>query len=363
MIGVAIIGAGIGREHLAGYRALPDRFAVRWLIDLDTARAAEVAGDSGIRIGQTIEQALEDPAVTLIDICLPPHLHVPMAIRALEAGKHAVLEKPIAPSLADCDLLADAEQATGRRIFPVFQYRYGAGTAALDALIAAGLVGKPQVAALETHWNRGASYYAVPWRGTWAGERGGAVLGHAIHNHDLLCLYFGAPAAVSAQVATRVNPIETEDCAAITLRFDTGALATSSVTLGAAGDTTRLRLVFEHLTATSGDLPYAPADGTWTFTARDPAQQAQVDTVLAALPQVRSGFAGYLEAIADALEGRAGREVTLADGRHSIALVTAVYAAARTGKAVALPLPPDAEFYQGWLPGETPSTGAGAGAD
>ena len=37
MIGVAIIGAGIGREHLAGYRALPDRFAVRWLIDLDTA--------------------------------------------------------------------------------------------------------------------------------------------------------------------------------------------------------------------------------------------------------------------------------------------------------------------------------------
>lgn len=361
MIGAAIIGAGIGREHLAGYRALPDRFAVRWLIDLDMARATGVAGDSDIRIGQAIEQALDDASVDLIDVCLPPHLHVPMALRALAAGKHVVLEKPIAPSLSDCDLLAGAEHASGKRIFPVFQYRYGPGTAALDALIAAGLVGKAQVAALETHWNRGASYYAVPWRGTWAGERGGAVLGHAIHNHDLLCRYFGQPHGVSAQVATRVNPIETEDCAAIVLRFDTGALATSSVTLGAAGDTTRIRLVFEHLTATSGDLPYAPADGVWTFTARDPARQPQVEAVLTALPKPKSGFAGYFEAIADALTGAPGREVTLDDGRRSIELVTAVYAASRAGKEVALPLAPDAEFYQGWLPEKTP-TGAGAKA-
>ncbi|PWK62301.1 Gfo/Idh/MocA family protein [Roseicyclus mahoneyensis] len=354
MIAVAIIGAGIGREHLAGYRALPDRYNVRWLIDLDTARATEVAGDSGIQIGTAVEQALDDPAVTLIDICLPPHLHVPMAVRALQAGKHVVLEKPIAPSLADCDVLAGAEHTCGKRIFPVFQYRYGPGTAALDALSAAGLVGRPQVAALETHWNRGANYYAVPWRGTWAGERGGAVLGHAIHNHDLLCRYFGNPAGVSAQVATRINPIETEDCAAIAIRFDSGALATSSVTLGAAGDATRLRLVFEHLTATSGDLPYAPADGPWTFSARDPSKQPPVDAILAGLPAPKSGFAGYLEAIADALDGRAGREVTLACGRRSIELVTAVYAAARAGKEVALPLPHDAEFYQGWLPDKTP---------
>jgi predicted dehydrogenase len=360
MIGVAILGAGIGREHLAGYRALPEAFAVRWLIDLDTARAAEVAGgDAAIRIAADLAAALADPEVQLIDVCLPPHLHVPVAVQALEAGKHVVLEKPIAPSLADCDTLAAAEARTGRRIFPVFQYRYGRGTAALDALIAAGLAGRPQVAALETHWNRGTAYYAVPWRGTWAGERGGAVLGHAIHNHDLLCRYFGQPAGVSAQVATRVNPIETEDCAAIAIRFDTGALATSSVTLGAATDTTRLRLVFEHLTATSGDTPYAPAEGDWTFTARDPARQPQVDAVLAALPRPRAGFAGYFDAIAAALSGAPGREVTLADGRRSIALVTAIYQAARTGKEVALPLAIGSELYASWLPHQTAQSGTG----
>ncbi|NKX45731.1 Gfo/Idh/MocA family protein [Roseicyclus persicicus] len=362
MIGVAILGAGIGREHLAGYRALSDRFTVRRLVDLDPARAAEVAaGDPAIRLGTDLADALNDPDIHLVDVCLPPHLHVPVAVQALEAGKHVVLEKPIAPSLADCDRLAEAETRSGRRLFPVFQYRYGRGTAALDALIAAGLAGRPQVAALETHWNRGAAYYAVPWRGTWAGERGGAVLGHAIHNHDLLCRYFGQPAGVAAQVATRVNPIETEDCAAIALRFDTGALATSSVTLGAATDTTRLRLVFEHLTATSGDTPYAPAEGDWRFVARDPARQPQVDATLAALPRPRAGFAGYFEAIAEALAGRPGREVTLADGRRSIELVTAVYEAARGGKEVALPLTIGSEFYASWLPRETATSGPGRG--
>ena len=351
MIGVAIIGAGIGREHLAGYRALADQFAVRWLIDLDTARAAEVTlGDPSIAIAADIAMALADPGVDLVDVCLPPHLHVPVAVQALQAGRHVVLEKPIAPSLGECDILEQAAQAAGWQVFPVFQYRYGPATAALDALIAAGLAGQPQVAALETHCNRGPDYYAVPWRGTWAGERGGAVLGHAIHNHDLLCRYFGAPAAVSAALATRVNPIETEDCAAIAIRFANGALASSSVTLGAAGDQTRLRFVFSKMTATSGELPYAPAMGQWHFVARDPAGQPAIDAVLAQVAALHAGFAGYFAAIARALAAAPGDEVTLLDGRRSIELVTAIYAAARSGTEVALPLTVGSELYASWLP-------------
>jgi predicted dehydrogenase len=351
MIRVAILGAGIGQQHLNGYRTLPDRYDVRWLCDLDTDRAeAALDGRPGPQITGDMDVVLADPEIDLIDICLPPHLHVPMALRALAAGKHVVCEKPIAPSLAECDQLEQAEKTSGRRVFPVFQYRYGLGTAQLNALVAAGLAGRPQVAALETHWNRGADYYAVPWRGTWAGERGGAVLGHAIHNHDLLCRYFGAPAVVQAQLATRINPIETEDCAAISIGFANGALATSSVTLGAATDTTRLRFVFEHLTAESGTVPYAPAEGVWSFTSRDPARQNEVDDVLAALAPPKSGFSGYFAAIADALAGSAGREVTLTDGRRSIELVTVIYLAARARKELALPLPIGSDFYGGWCP-------------
>ena len=56
----------------------------------------------------------------------------------------------------------------------------------LKALIKSGLTGKPLVASLETHWNRGEEYYSKGWRGTWKGEQGGAILSHSIHIHDLM---------------------------------------------------------------------------------------------------------------------------------------------------------------------------------
>lgn len=348
---VAIIGAGIGAAHLAGYRSLPDRFRVSVFCDLDTARAeAAAGGDPAIRISDDLDTVLADPEVDIIDVCLPPHLHFPVSKRALEAGKHVICEKPLVRSLAEADALQEAAEATGRRVFPVFQYRYGPGLAQLRALLAAGLAGKPFVASLETHWNRGAAYYAVPWRGTWEGESGGAVLGHAIHAHDLLCSVFGPVAEVAALSDTRVNPIETEDCAAITFRMENGALATSCVTLGAGDDTSRLRFCFEGFTAESGSNPYAPAEGDWRFIARAPRRQAEIDAVVARVDAAKPGFSGFLDAVADALDAQGGQEVTFADGRRSIELVTAIYASARTQQPVRLPLTSGTELYSGWLP-------------
>lgn len=351
MIKVAIIGAGIGAEHLLGYRALPERFEVAVMCDLDVERAAMVVDeDPRIRVEGDYTSVLSDGEIDLIDICLPPHLHAPVAIAALDAGKHVICEKPLARSMAEVEALTEAQHRSGQTVFPVFQYRYGPAFSALDALVEAGLTGPPVMASLETHWNRDADYYAVPWRGTWAGEAGGAVLGHAIHAHDLLCRYFGPVAQVQAQVATRVNPIETEDCSAIALVFRNGALATSSVTLGAARDETRLRLVFRDLTATSGAEPYAPSIGEWRFEARDPARQDEVDRIVADHAEAPAGFSGYLRAVADHLDGAPGGAVLLPDGRASVELVTAIYASARSNGAVHLPLSPDHPMWHGWQP-------------
>jgi predicted dehydrogenase len=351
MIRVAILGAGIGAEHLTGYRGLPERFEVVALCDRDRARAALVtAGDAAIRLETDIDAVLADAAVDLVDICLPPHLHAPVAVAALEAGKHVVCEKPLARSLAEVAAIGEAAARSGRMVFPVFQYRFGPAFAALDALREAGLVGPPVAASLETHWNRGADYYAIPWRGTWAGESGGAILGHAIHAHDLLCRFFGPVASVQAALATRVNRIETEDCAALIFCFENGALGSSSVTLGAARDETRLRLVFRDLTATSGTVPYAPATGPWRFEARDPARQAEVDAIVTSHADAAPGFAGYLGAVSDRIEGRPSAAVTFEDGRASIELATAIYAASRSGASVDLPLTPGHPLWQGWQP-------------
>ncbi|GAA3865413.1 Gfo/Idh/MocA family oxidoreductase [Celeribacter arenosi] len=351
MINVAIIGAGIGIQHLTGYRALPDRYSVRLLCDLDTSRAAAATkDDDDIQVVSDIEDVLSNPDIDLVDVCLPPHLHAPVSIRVLEAGKNVICEKPLGRSLAEVAQMQDAVERTGGQIFPVFQYRFGLAFAQLKALRDAGLAGKALVASAETHWNREKEYYDVAWRGTWAGESGGALLGHAIHSHDILCNVFGPVAQVAAFTDTRVNDIEVEDCATVSLRMENGALASSSVTLGAAPDTSRLKFCFEGLTAESGSNPYAPADGTWTFTARGTTQQADIDRVLSQVEAPHGWFTGFLDAIADALGGNGGNEVTFEDGRRSIELVTAIYSSAWEGRIVQLPIGKEDALYGGWSP-------------
>ena len=345
---VAILGAGIGAQHLAGFRALRDHWEVRLIVDRDVSRARTL--DATIPAVAEIDAALSSPTIDVIDICLPPHLHVPVAVAAMKAGKDVICEKPIATSLRDVQRLRRTIGKTGRQYFPVFQYRFGPGLAALNELREAALLGAPIMAALETHWARGPDYYAVDWRGTWAGEQGGAILGHAIHAHDLLAHHLGGIAAVSASLATKANPIEVDDCAAISFELAGGGLATSSVTLGAARDETRLRFVFDKLTATSGTVPYAPADGDWTFTARNPGDQFKVDAVLAQAPKVRSGYAGAFDEIAKALAGQPHLAVTFEDGAASVELVTAIYQSARTQRKVTLPLHPRHPLSTGWQP-------------
>jgi len=357
MLNVAILGAGIGAQHLDGYLGLPDRYRVAAICDLDAEKAGALAAKAAdCSAVSDVDAIIADPAIDIIDICLPPHLHGPVAMKAFAAGKHVICEKPIAGSVAEADRMLAAAQASGRLFAPIFQYRYGRGLYQLAALQERGLAGKPLVATLETHWNRTADYYAVPWRGKWASERGGAVLGHAIHIHDLVTAFFGPITEVSAILDTRVNPIETEDCAAIAMRTMSGGLVTSSISLGGAGDSSRLRLVFDGLTAESGRNPYAPGQDVWTFSARNPSEQPKIDAALAdidaEIADSQQGYVGQFAAIADHLEGRPAAIVTGEDGLRSIELVAAIYQAARTGDRVKLPLDRDLPVCVDWVPGD-----------
>ncbi|GLQ35191.1 oxidoreductase [Amylibacter marinus] len=351
MIKVAIIGAGIGSEHLDGFREVAHLFDIRYLCDLDQDRAAAcLVPDEQIIITDDLDRILADDEIDVIDVCLPPHLHFPITQRALQAGKHVICEKPLVASLAQCDQLIALAHSTDKRIFPVFQYRFGTAAKQLQALLDRGLAGTPLVATLETHWNRAADYYDVSWRGTWAGESGGAVLGHAIHNHDLLCHFMGEIDTLTALLDTRVNDIEVEDCGVIAMRMKSGALVSSSITLGCAEEISRLRMVFSDLTVESDGTAYRPAVSGWRFIARDPAHQPLVDQTIREIESSYISYAGFFDSIAQSLLVGESQGVSLADGRRSIELVTAIYQSARSGRSVTLPLDQRAELYQGWLP-------------
>lgn len=353
---VAIAGAGVGADHLEGYVANSGLFEVVAICDPDEERADPLVTLARCDYLPSYEDALQREDVDLLDICLPPDLHKSALIDALEADKHVICEKPLVPSLRDMDDIIAAAKATERQVFPIFQYRFGNGIGQLQKMIERGITGKPLIASLETHWRRDADYYAVHWRGTWASELGGAIVGHAIHAHDLLCRVLGPVANVQANLATRANPIEVEDCGAIALQMESGALATSSITLGHTDNESRLRFCFEHLSAESsvGNAPYNPGTSPWKFTAADPADQPALDEVVNRYKEHQEGFARQLELIHAAINGAGPSPVTLEDARASLALITAIYQSNQEGRRVELAAPADAEWkktwYQSWSP-------------
>jgi predicted dehydrogenase len=346
---VAVIGAGIGAAHVEAYCANAALYQVAVVCDLDAERANKVAAKAGAAMATSYDAVLAHDDIDLIDICLPPTLHLQAIEQALQSGRHVVCEKPLVGSLRDVERIQRAAETAARTVVPIYQYRYGNGLARLRHLIADEVTGKPLVASIETHWNRLPDYYEVPWRGRKATELGGAIIGHAIHAHDLLTFTLGPVRRVFARLATRANAIETEDCAAICLEMASGALVTSSVTLGAAEERTKFRLCFADLTAESpGVPPYRPGEGVWRFIPRGTRRQADIDASLQGFTPRQQSFAGLFEALHPALDGTAPWPLTLQDAYRSLELISAIYYSAATNTAVELPLPADHPVRDGW---------------
>lgn len=347
---VGIAGLGIGAKHLAAYNELRDLFTVTALCDPDAARAASLsAGAPGAAIESDFAALIARKDVDIVDVCTPHHLHFGQVMQALDAGRHVICEKPVVGSLAACDALIAAEKRTGRHVIPVFQYRFGVGLQKLLHLVSRGVTGRHYVSTAETTWKRGPEYYVAAWRGQLSAAMGGALLTQAIHAHDAINIAIGDIRRVYGVTATRVNPVETEDCAAATLTFADGSLATLAVTLGAAVNTSRLLFCFEHVTAESSHAPYTMTAEPWTFTPRSDAAKTAIDAALADFVALPEGFVGQFSRSHRALIEGSPLPVTLVDARRSLELLSALYHSAATGEAVDLPLSNDHPCYSGWL--------------
>ena len=105
----AVAGCGvISRFHLHAIRTIEDA-ALAGVYDPVAANAEQAAAEYGARAYPTYEALLEDDAVDAVCICTPSHLHAPLALAAVRAGKHVLVEKPVALRMEDCDALAAAD--------------------------------------------------------------------------------------------------------------------------------------------------------------------------------------------------------------------------------------------------------------
>lgn len=348
---VGVIGAGIAQRHLAGFKWNSELFDVRVLCSLDEERGRAACAEFGIpEFTKDVDTLFARDDLDIIDVCTPPDSHFELSKCAIEAGKHVICEKPLFGSLADVDAMTEIVAGTDRKFMPIFQYRYGTGLQKLKMLIEAGLTGKPFLTTIETHWWRGPAYYEVPWRGKWATELGGGLLGHAIHAHDMLNYVHGACAEVFALGETLVNKIEVEDTMVLSVKMQNGSLAALSMTLGSRKEISRLRFCFADMVAESILEPYTMGRDPWTFTAGEPEHQKKIDAALAGYETREDGYTRQFELFHGAIVDNTEPPVTLQDARNSLELVTAAYHAQRTGQPTMLPIGAEHPLYKSWLP-------------
>jgi predicted dehydrogenase len=336
---VVVVGSGIGAQHVRAFRAAPELFHIAAICDIDQERGAAVAEEHGIQELLTdFETAIARRDVDIIDLCTPPNLHFAQICATLEAGKHVICEKPLVGSLVELDQLEALAHKTGKQIMPIFQYRFGRGLQKLKYLVDRQLAGEAFVFNVDVAWWRTRDYYSVPWRGKRSTELGGALLSQAIHALDMVFYILGPARTLFARTATRVNPIEVEDCVAIAVEMGDGSLGTISVTLGSAAQISRHRFTFRNLSAESNTEPYANSGEPWVFSLPEEKTDGSIEHALAEFAPLAEGYEGQFRRFYQSFIHAESPPVTLADARRVLEFVGAVYSSAETGERVSLPL-------------------------
>ena len=334
-INFALLGAGmVAAYHRQAIDANADLGARLTAVGhYDPVRFDEISRTFGVPC-MTEAALLASPDVDVVCICTPSGQHAEQAIAAAEAGKHVLVEKPMALSLADADRMIAACADAGVRLGVVFNRRAEPLFKTIHNALQAGDLGDLTLGIVTMPYVRPQSYYeSAAWRGTWALDGGGVLMNQGIHLVDLLLWYLGDPVEVWASAATLHRQVEVEDTLAAVLRFGSGARAAITATTTAApGFPHRLELY-----GTRGGIQVEGEQvGRWTLV---DAAQAQVEPVGAASPAgagsggdprgiAPTGHIGITRNFIEAIRHDAPLLVDGAEGRRSLAAVLAIYQAA-----------------------------------
>lgn len=217
----AVVGLNMGLAHAHAYH-LSERADLRWVVDLDTEKAAKVAAQLNCGYTDNWEAILDD--VDAISFATPHHLHAPMAKKAIAAGKHVLMEKPLANSEQDCLELIQAAEAKNVKLMLAYIVRFRPNVIKLKEILDQETYGKAFNAQC---WVQG---YLKPMPGSWFSRKdtlgGGVLFSHGCHYIDLLLWLFGKPEKV-AGLGTRLGTdwLEGEGTHHSVIRFESGALA------------------------------------------------------------------------------------------------------------------------------------------
>lgn len=343
-----IIGAGmIAPFHLDAIDNMPNATAVG-IMDNGSGQGAKIAPNLDRTGADDIDAFLARDDIDIVTIATPSGAHLDHAIKAAQARKHCIVEKPLEITTARIDTMIEAHERAGTALGGIFNSRYSIAATLLSEAARAGRFGKITFAQALGPWWRDQAYYDTStWKGTWALDGGGAMMNQGIHSVDLLQWIVGDRVeTVTGQIATLAHErIEVEDTAAATLRFSSGALGTIACTtsmwpghfrtISVSGTRGTAVLADEHLLM-------------WKFSEETPAddeirakyQQLPSDGVGASSPSAGVTSYGHrrvFEDFTEALDNGVTPQIDGHESRKAVALIEAIYESANQGGAPVSP--------------------------
>jgi UDP-N-acetyl-2-amino-2-deoxyglucuronate dehydrogenase len=231
-LGIGIIGLGMAvQPHAQALKELTGTAAFVAGFSPSAERRAAFEGTYGLPTVASEAALLADPAVDVVLVLTPPRTHAEVAMRAAQAGKHVLVEKPLDVDLQRARALVEEFERAGRTLGVVFQHRFRSSPMRLKRLLVDGAIGKLLSVSASVRWWRSAEYYAQPGRGMLARDGGGVLLTQAVHTLDLLLYLVGPAASVTARCSTSgLRRMDTEDIACGVVDYANGAIGVIDAT-------------------------------------------------------------------------------------------------------------------------------------
>ena len=348
-IRIAIIGAGaIAKAHISAFLQQEERCEITAVCDIFIDKAKQLIDSFNLQATafSSLEETLNGADIDAISICLPPDVHCSLSIMALNAGKHVLCEKPMATSVEECDKMIEAAKRNNKLLAIVCQLRYKTPMQKIKKLIQDEVAGKVLFANVQSLWWRGTNYHDIWWRGTWDKENGGVMMSHAVHHLDLLQWMIGMPDKITAITANvGHNNSETEDVGIVILQYP-DKIAQLTASMVSHGEEQSLTFQCEKGRL---NIPWDPACNKALengFPTANEEELARLKAAYDSLPTTKvTDHAGQVINFLNAIEGKEELLIDGNQGRNTIMLVIATYAASVTGHTISLPLTKDSPFY------------------
>jgi len=224
-INFGIIGCGVISEWHASVIEEIGGAKLLGAFDQNTERIHAFCEKHNCQAFDTLEDLLACKEIDAVSVCTPSGAHAPLVIAAANAGKHIVVEKPMAITKEQLDDIVEAVDRNGVQLTSIAQCRYGDAVQFVKKFIDDGNLGKLLVGDVYMKLYRSPEYYAsAGWRGTWAMDGGGALMNQGIHGIDCLQYLMGHVKSVSAVCKTLDRDIEVEDAAVAAIEYENGAI-------------------------------------------------------------------------------------------------------------------------------------------